>query len=762
MPIWTLFTGHAGEPFSRVRRIWVGVLLAAVAAYAASCLVRTLVDDGAGRISAFDDWLYNGIVLGCAALVWTRVAGDRRERRVWLAAAIGLTLQCVVGTAFSLERADILTAVTAPVQKLAFAAYAAYYVALVGLLKLRVTRLVTSVWLDGIVVALGIATVAAAFLLQPIAERTASDGATVAGALAFPLSDLVLLLTVGVSMALLRRKVDATWLLLAGGVSLYAVADSYFAFALASGTYVEGSIVDAGWPAGATLLTLAALTSSGRVRAQVAVVGRALLAVPAIATAGATTVLVLDHALAFEWYVPALAAATLVAAGLRTALAFREVNLLGDSRRQAVTDDLTGLANRRLLMERLAAALAGQNGRKVGLLLIDLDRFKEVNDALGHAVGDELLRRLGPRLAARARPQDTVARLGGDEFAVLLDPMPDSSYAEEAAKLVQDALAEPIQLDGLEVRIGASIGIAVGPDHGADAGELLRSADVAMYEAKGRRIGHRLYDPILDGSGRDRLRTVAELRAALVDGGLDVYYQPKLRLDTGAVDGIEALVRWQHPTRGLLLPGAFLPIAEQANLMRPLTLTILDRALADCAAWRAAGDDAGVAVNVSASGIVDPLLAGYVDRLLQRHGLPGSALQIEITETALADDADSARSVLAALRALGVGLAIDDYGAGYSSLAYLRDLSVDELKLDRSFVTGLADDATERAIVRSTVDLAHALGLRMVAEGVESEADWHELRELGCDLVQGYYIARPMPIAALREWLPVRRIASAA
>jgi len=365
---------------------------------------------------------------------------------------------------------------------------------------------------------------------------------------------------------------------------------------------------------------------------------------------------------------------------------------------------------------------------------------------------------VGARLRKRVRGGDLLARLGGDEFAVLLK---DAGHDEavDVAVMLRAALAEPFALEDITLHSSVSIGIALFPDDGPDLSSLLRKADIAMYKAKASGVGHHAYSGTDDADGATRLRMVEELRSALVDDQLVVHYQPKIDLDTGEVHAVEALVRWEHPTRGLLYPDAFLALVEESGLMPSLTRVVLAQALDQAAAWHTQSQRLTVAVNLSASSLVDSDLPVQVTAMLAARDLPPVALQLEITEEFLMADRDRARSILTRLRDGGVQISIDDYGTGYSSLSYLRDLPIDELKLDRSFVFPMADDARAAALVASTIDLAHSLGLRIVAEGVETEVAYTELARLGCDQAQGYFMSRPVPAAEFDHWLSTRRAA---
>jgi diguanylate cyclase (GGDEF)-like protein/PAS domain S-box-containing protein len=426
--------------------------------------------------------------------------------------------------------------------------------------------------------------------------------------------------------------------------------------------------------------------------------------------------------------------------------------------RQAFTDQLTGLPNRALLHDRTQQALrlAGRQGLTAALLLLDLDRFKEVNDTLGHHHGDLLLQQVAARLLATLRDSDTVARLGGDEFAVLLPQIASVQEATAVADRLSAAIEAPFTVDGLILDVDASFGVAVYPDHATDASQLLQRADVAMYAAKATHVGYTIYDPSLDQHNPRRLGLLGQLRRALAAGELVVHYQPKAEVRSGRILGVEALVRWQHPEHGLLGPGEFIPLAETTGLIRPLTAYVLDAALRQCRAWRDAGRELSVAVNLSTRCLLDLALPDQITALLEDTAMDPDRLVLEITESAIMSDPTRALEILDRLHALGVQLAIDDFGTGYSSMAYLKSLPVDELKVDRSFVKHLRDNQSDAVIVRSTVDLGHNLGLRVVAEGVEDEATLKELAALGCDSVQGYYLAKPMPAAELGAWLATR------
>ncbi|MFG2643504.1 putative bifunctional diguanylate cyclase/phosphodiesterase [Streptomyces sp. NPDC048370] len=424
---------------------------------------------------------------------------------------------------------------------------------------------------------------------------------------------------------------------------------------------------------------------------------------------------------------------------------------------EQLKDPLTGLPNRQWLLERAWSALEEAEGEGVrsALVLIDLDRFRSVNDTLGHLAGDRLLLQIAERLKLALPRGAEAARLGGDEFAVLLPTADSTTSAQRVARHLVAELSSPLDLDGLTLVLEASAGVAVFPDHALDAEGLLRRADVAMYQAKRDRTGVEVYESKRDSNTPDRLGLLGDLRRALDAGDVELHYQPKVRFD-GQVAGLEALVRWVHPERGRVPPDEFIAIAESSGLMPHLTEYVLETALAQVARWRAQGLNVPVAVNVSPRDVHTPGFAGAVAARLARHGVPAGALQLEITEHVLLEDPQRAADTMAGLTGHGVKMSLDDFGTGYSSLVHLRRLPVSELKIDRSFVARLAVDAEDAEIVRCTLDLAHSLGLLVVAEGVEDDETWERLRDLGCDAVQGWLVAAAMPPAETTAWLRAR------
>ena len=424
--------------------------------------------------------------------------------------------------------------------------------------------------------------------------------------------------------------------------------------------------------------------------------------------------------------------------------------------RIVTTDDLTGLANRErfreVVEERIASARQWNSAFTV--MLMDLDRFKEINDTLGHHYGDVLLRDLGPRLVAAVGEAGMVARLGGDEFGILPAPgtVDVSDIEREVAKLM-GCISEPFSVDELSLEVGASVGVARFPLDGEDSHALLRCADIAMYAAKEAQTDYKIYAAEQNQHSVRRLSVLSDIRHALASDEIVVHFQPIVDLDDLTVTGAEGLVRWQHPQHGLIPPGAFVQTVEQTGLIGPLTRHVLERSISECADWRRNGRDMSVAVNLSVRNLLDRDLPREIERLLDTYGLPADALQLEITESMIMSDPDRAVATVTRLSGLGVRMSVDDFGTGYSSLANLRRLPIDELKIDRSFVSPMLHDESDLIIVRSTINLGHDLGLRIIAEGVEDGATLQRLALLGCDLAQGYHLSRPMPAGDFGTWL---------
>jgi diguanylate cyclase (GGDEF)-like protein len=635
------------------------------------------------------------------------------------------------------------------------------YAALVLYLRGEVRRVATPSWLDGMVAGMGAAAVCAAFAFHAIQTSTGYDTQATAVNLAYPVGDVLLLLLVVGGTTVLSGRAAGPWLIVAGGIALAVVGDTFNLFEGSSWSSNLGTVLnDIAWPG--AILAMSFAMWLPRVRSDPRKPQRPTgFLLPGLAAACGLGILLVGTFHPVDRVAIALAAATLVLVGVRMALSARTLRAITRERqRLSVTDHLTGLGNRRHLFDVLDAFFAEEaaaySQRELAFLFIDLEHFKRINDAFGHAAGDEILRELGARLARALEPEDVLARIGGDEFGVvLLDA--DRERAADLAARIGASLEQPFMLESVRAQLAANIGIALAPTDARDSAGLISCADAAMYRAKLAAASSACYEKGLD-SGTNRLRLADELRAAVDAGELVLHYQPQLDLRRGRVSSVEALVRWTHPTLGPIPPVKFLPLAEEAGLMGALTRLVLTQAVAQCASWRARGEDVRVSVNVSATDLRDDTLVRLVGGLLAEQGLPGSCLAIEITETSVIGEFERARAVVGQLRGLGVSVSIDDFGAGFTSLAYLTSLEVSELKLDRTLIARLA--STERRadaeLVRATAALGHALHLQVVAEGVEDQATLDLVSELGCDVVQGYFTGRPAPAGELElgAWPP--------
>lgn len=711
------------------------------------------VGDGLEPSGLLDDWLFEFLVLGSAVGILARGVLVARERLAWLMIGVG-ALAWAAGDIYWLLAFS--TSAEVPYPSIADALYLSFYpfvyVGVVLLVRSRVRRFHASQWLDGLAASLIVAAVGVAVLLPPILSGSEGSAASaVATNLAYPLGDLVVLGLVIALAGVMGWRPGRAVGLLAAGCLTFALVDSIYLFQIAAGTYTDGGLLDVFWPLGMTFMGLAAWQPSPRIRPG-RLEGWSVMVLPAAVAFGAIALLVYDHyartAVSAVW----LAAAALAVCIARAGLTFRE-NIA-----QAVTDTLTGLPNRHLFQDRVEQAInrARRQGERTAVMIIDLDRFKEVNDTLGHHCGDLLLEEIAHRLRATLRESDTVARLGGDEFAVLLPSVSGAASAQRVASELGRVISESIVVEGVSLDTEASIGITLFPDHGADVSELLQRADVAMYTAKSDSLPFCVYGSEQDDYSPERLALVGELRRAIEQGELVLHYQPKVNLGDGELVGAEALVRWQHPERGLLAPSEFIPLAEHTSLIKPLTLLVLERGLEECRRWGSDGHVLSVAVNISARNLLDAEFADAVAASLERWDIPADRLELELTETALMGNPARALEVLRRLGGLGVVLSIDDFGVGYTSLNQLKRLPIRVLKIDRSFVLNMATSAADAMIVRSTIDLGHNLGLQVVAEGIETQEIQDALRELGCDVGQGFHMGRPMPRAEFERWVASR------
>jgi diguanylate cyclase (GGDEF)-like protein len=685
------------------------------------CIIRGL-DKNPGRVAP--------LALGLGLLSWT--LGD-----------VFLTIESLGGKTPAVPS-------TADVFYIGF--YPLAYVATVQLLRTAMGRLSKPNWLDGLVAGLGAAAICAAFAFHSILHAAGGSVLTAATNLAYPIGDLLLLSLVIGGTVLLSGRSTLPWFLLAAGISLNVIGDTANLFSSSTifASRVGTDFNAVAWPASILLMSMSVWLKPRTLdplRAQ-RVAGVAL---PSLAAVSGLAILLIGYERSVSWVALWLATGTLLAAGLRLTLSARDLRILTEERhRLAQTDELTGLGNRRYLFHVLETFFADYanpwtTSRNLAFLFIDLNRFKEINDSFGHPAGDELLRQLGPRLSRVVPATGSVFRLGGDELAVVLVDA-DEAAAEAVAQEILNVICEPFILQKMKASVGASIGIALAPSDAAEAVGLTWCADTAMYRAKLGHIPYVFYDQEIDG-GEEKLNLAEELRVAVDEGNFVLHYQPQLNLRTGEIIAVEALIRWPHATLGLVPPLKFLPLAEDAGLMQELTHWVLSEALTQCAEWRDAGRTLTMSVNITTTNLLETGFTELVGQLLARHDLPGTSLIIEITETSIITDFSRSKAVIESLTAMGIIVSIDDFGAGFTSLAYLSSLAVGEVKLDREFITGLLGDGKERdlELVRATIQLGHDMALRVVAEGIEDVGTLELLSDLGCDIAQGYFISRPMP-----------------
>ncbi len=731
-------------------------------------LAMTLLIGGAGRPAAVVDDLMSVALSSYAAVCSALVArsAEGRHRGAWatMAGALGAW---ALGDAIWLFYDVVLlreppSPSVADIPYLAFPVLAAVAMVRFGTASTRQSRL--RLVFDATNVALCLFLLSWILVLNRIFDGFGDDKVAFSIALLMPALDLVVLTIAVVVLVRAEASQRLELSLLTFAVGLVTVADSAYAYLLVDGAYGTGNVVDLIWAASLAVFAGAALISrrlpqpSGQ---PVSLPSNTSLWLPYTPLLLAGTIGPPLTMTGSERFIVPLIVATVC--GRQVVAAWENRRLLTAAADEALRDPLTGLANRTLLHERLTHAmmLRSRGERSVAVMSLDLDDFKLVNDSLGHPAADDVLRRVGQRLAGCVRTGDTVARMGGDEFVLLLEGRGDDSHL--IAHRVVTAFQEPFTVDGQAMLLCPSIGLAVAPGDEPDLAPdtLIQRADVAMYAAKRSRSSevHTFHaemvmsDPdVVDvgeprrpaGDGAAQIRLLGELRKAIDHGQLDVVYQTKFALDDGKVVGVEALLRWNHPTLGTLRPDAFLSLVRQHGLMRPVTDLVLDMVLDDAATWVALGVPIPIAVNLFAPFLRDTELPDTLIRALERRGLPADLLTIEITEDLVLSEVDMVTSVLRRLREHGIRVAIDDFGSGYSALSYLRDLSIDEVKLDRHFIASVATDERAAAVVRAVIDLAHDLGISVVAEGIEDSvtASWLQLH--GCDVGQGYYFGRPV------------------
>lgn len=728
----------------------LGVLLAITAAAA------VLGIDRGGP--AIRDWVSPAVGILVAAIVCLRPLRIHMRRRSFALVAAGVTSYSagnVVWTVWLSHATNPSVPSISDLLRLSF--YPLVAAGIVGVTGIRGrNRPPMGVWLDGIVAGGGLAAIGAAIIVPSVLSGHAS-AATLAMELTYPIGDLLLIgLVVGI-IALRGWRIDRGWAGLGAAFALLATAD--FLYAVQAGT--------PGRPSAVTNLTyLLALSALAFTvwqvppsRPEPKFASWSVLLVPSGFMFAALGLLLFDHVHRLKALPFALATVTMVAAIGRMVVAFRDARGLAEARRLAGTDDLTALPNRRRFMALTEEAIAASesSGRGLAVLMLDLDNFKQLNDTLGHHAGDQLLRKIGPRLTHALRHMHTIGRLGGDEFAVLVYPAPGEEAIVEIAQDILGALRAPFTVSELSLRVTGSLGIATFPDHARDAAELMRHADIAMYQAKTSRDRYDFYAHERDTHSLERLAIAAELAAALSSDAIEVHYQPKADARTRRIVGVEALARWRRADGRLAPPSEFVGPAEHAGLSRELTRRVVELALAQVRQWRDAGFELQMAVNTTVADLLDVTFPDEIEAALARHGVPAEALVLEVTESSVLADPDRISGVMQRLCELGVELSLDDFGTGYSSLAHLKALPVGELKIDRSFVSRMCSDATDAAIVYALIQLARKLDIRLVAEGVEDRWTLDALRVLDCDIIQGFLISRPLPAADIESQLESQR-----
>ncbi|WP_426564882.1 putative bifunctional diguanylate cyclase/phosphodiesterase [Angustibacter sp. McL0619] len=680
---------------------------------------------------------------------------DRSRRAALLVLLAGVTAWAAGSAMVSASQAVATVTFPAPGEVL----YVISYLGMAAFLMLDVPRPrlpAAALWLDAAVVCGAAVCVSSFVVLTPLARGFDQGGVALLLAILYPLLDLLLATMVFAQMLLGHRSRSRRTACLGAGFMALAIADSSFVMTLTSDArdaYTTNIGLDVIW-GGAFALIIGAACSRER-SAEYSPTDRQQSRILVAAASVALVALVLHPRGTIGWCITLPAIVTLVCAGGRLVLALNEARGAAEALRLSMTDELTGLPNRRAVLAATDEGLRGDS--PLGFMLLDLDGFKDINDSLGHGTGDEVLRTVAHRMQLTLPNQVLVARLGGDEFAVLTDTEDELALLELAHE-VRRVLLAAVHVDNLDLAIRASIGITVRDPGDVSATDLLRRADVAMYEAKQARAGALLYDPSQEVFTRQRLRRSEELRDAIREGQLVLWYQPQVDAANRELLAMEALVRWQHPTEGLLSPIEFLPDARRAGLMPALSEWVMRQVISDAVSFAATGSSFRVAMNCAPLELLGGQLLPRLFHTLEESGLPGDRVLIEVTEESFLSDPERAREAMYQLREHEVQVAIDDYGTGFSSLSYLRALPVQELKMDRSFVSTLLTDERTRLIVATTTNMAHAMGMRLVAEGVEDEQTAQVLVEMGVDVLQGYHIAKPMPVAEIGPW--VRRWAA--
>ena len=726
-----------------------------IGAYVASLF---LVERGEeGYHTFWDGWLYTVATLLPVVALAVRARVDRALRTVWALLALGLLATWLADLAYTYHDVNLDDIPIPGLSDVLYLAAYPFWISGIVLLALRsIGDEYRSTLLDSVVTGFTVGAIASATWLDPLMVTAAEDG-QVALSLAFACCDLLMVVVSVVALTPGVRRATPAGVAVLLAAAWFGLGDILYLNLVTRDAYHDGTWVDATWAIAVAIFGLAGWlrsTPSGPPSPPAVGLGRT----PAIAALASLALLVVATWHRVAGLAVGLAAAALALALIRVLWTVRVLRRINEGYQQARTDDLTGLGNRRHFLERVDRL--GTSGGPLTVLVIDLDGFKEVNDSLGHPVGDQLLVEVGRRFQGACTDRWVLARLGGDEFGLVAAA--GEREATEVAHQLLATLDGAIELDGIPVRVSASIGISTSPSGTFRRADLIRTADVAMYEAKRTGAGATAYRPELDPRGLDRLALVDDLCRAIEERSFRMAYQPILRAADLEVESVELLLRWDHPRRGALAPGEFLVVARQAGLIPQITRMVVDQGLADLAPLWRTGARVGLNVNISADDLVDDSFADHVLSALERHGAAPERLTVEITETELASDLQRARRTLERLRAVGVQVSIDDFGVGYSSLSQLLGLPIDQVKIDREFLAALERDQRAQAIVRSTVELGRTLGLVVVAEGVESPASLAIVQRAGVDLVQGFLLELPAPIGSLASTLGRRAVRAGA
>jgi diguanylate cyclase (GGDEF)-like protein len=704
--------------------------------------------------SVWDGWVGNVACTLPIVPLLLRAHHSSKLRAAWIALAVGVALNDIGNIVYLLHDQNMHPVPSpAPSDIPYLLSYVGFAIGVTLITQRSYGTRILSARLDGAIAGIAAGAVAATLWFDSVLNVSGNSLQVVVG-MTYPLMDLALLMLLVAGLSPLRFRPNMMTLALTVGIVWFLVGDIIDLNQVASNTYVPDTLLDGTWLIGVWLLALSAWSPPHtQERTDETVAPHGVLVIPTVCGVLSLAVLVRSLVHHTSHVSSMLAIFALLLVIVRMVLTLREVRHGALNFRDARTDELTGLGNRRSFAEDCLAKLSTPKGSKrLCVLLIDLDGFKEVNDSLGHRCGDELLEIVGARLQHGLANRGAIARIGGDEFATSF-AVTSIDEGVTIANELNMLLAEPITLDGVTVRIGASFGIAISPDHGVTPAELLRSADVAMFQAKESRTLVCMYNAERDPNSRERLVMVDELRAAIEARELTLHFQPQLDLRTSRVRGVEALVRWKHPTRGLLYPDEIVSLAERVGLILPLTRAVLEQAIVEASRLERAGHHLQMSVNITRYDLVDDELPSFIYGLLAANRFPPSRLTLEITESSVGEDPDNARRCIEKLRERGIGISIDDFGVGYSSMSQLLNLPIDELKVDKSFVQALGNDRRARAIVSSAIELARALDLKLVAEGIETSANLRILDEIGADIGQGWVIAQPLSSAQLEKFL---------